>query len=192
MINKALKLKQNQKEFLLNSLIKSKNFYGESTNKIKKNNLPFIYGVRHNFFIINLKHTISFLKKSLNLIQITLRKKKNILVIGDAFDINFLLNQQFIKKNKNIFLYNEEWIKGLLTNKNIFFFFKKKKIDLIVFLKSETKEKYLLTEIKHTQIPVIALSNTNTDTTSINYPIISNNKNLKSIFFLMYLIRKII
>jgi ribosomal protein S2 len=175
MINKALKLKQNQKEFLLNSLIKSKNFYGESTNKIKKNNLPFIYGVRHNFFIINLKHTISFLKKSLNLIQITLRKKKNILVIGDAFDINFLLNQQFIKKNKNIF-----------------FFFKKKKIDLIVFLKSETKEKYLLTEIKHTQIPVIALSNTNTDTTSINYPIISNNKNLKSIFFLMYLIRKII
>jgi len=192
MINKTLKLKQIEKEFLLNSLIKSKNFYGESLDKIKKNNFSFIYGIRHNFSIINLKYTIFFLKRSLNLIKLTLKKKKNILVIGDALDIYFLLNQQFIKKKKNIIFYNEEWINGLLTNKTISLFFKKKNIDLIIFLKSETKEKYLLTEIKHKQIPVIALANTNTDTNYINYPIITNNKNLKSIFFLMYLIRKTI
>ena len=55
MINKKIKLKKMQKEFLLNSLFKSKNFYGESLNKIKKKNFNFIYGIQHNFYIINLK-----------------------------------------------------------------------------------------------------------------------------------------
>ena len=76
MINKKIKIKKIQKEFLLNSLFKSKNFYGESIKKIKKKNFNFIYGIRHNFSIINLKLTIFYIQKSLFLIKYYLKKKK--------------------------------------------------------------------------------------------------------------------
>ena len=36
MINKKIKIKKIQKEYLLNSLFKSKNFYGESLKETKK------------------------------------------------------------------------------------------------------------------------------------------------------------
>jgi ribosomal protein S2 len=191
MINKNIKIKKIQKEFLLNSLFKSKNFYGESLKKTKKKNFNYIYGFRHNFSIINLKSTIFYIQKILFLIKFCIKKKKNILIIGNSFDINFLLKKkkQF-SNNKNIILYNEKWINGLLTNKSISNFLKKQEIKLVILLKSNVKENYLLTEFNHKNIPVISLVNTNFNIDYVNYPIFSNTKNLKSLFFLIYLIRK--
>lgn len=194
MINKKIKIKNIQKEYLLNSLFKSKNFYGESLKETKKKNLPFIYGFRHNYSIINLKTTIFFLKKILFLIKLCIKKNKKILIIGDSFDIKFLLSQSdkinFTQNNKNIILKNDIWVNGLLTNKSVSNFLKLNKINLIILLKSKTKYNYLLTEFNHKNIPVITLNNTNCNLDFINYPIFSNTKNLKSIFFLIYLIRK--
>ena len=195
MINKKIKKKHAQKEFLLNSLFKSKNFYGESLNlnKINKKNFNFIYGFRHNFSIINLKTTIFYIQKALFLIKYYLKKKKNILIIGNSFDISFLLNKkEYVNNNKNIILYNKEWINGLLTNKTISNFIKKKNIKLVILLKSNIKEYYLLTEFYNKKIPIIALVNTNINIDYINYPIFSNTKNLKSLFFLIYLIKKVL
>jgi ribosomal protein S2 len=191
MINKKIKIKKIQKEFLLNSLFKSKNFYGSLLNK--KQNIPFIYGCRHNFSIINLKITSFYIQKILFLLKYCLKKKKNILIIGNSFDINFLLNKKnsFINKNKNIILYKEKWIKGLITNEKIFNFYKKKKIKLIFFLKTENKIHSLFTEFNHKNIPIISLVNTDFNINLVNYPIFTNTKNLKSLFFLLYLIRKI-
>jgi ribosomal protein S2 len=190
MINKNIKIKKTQKEFLLNSLFKSKNFYGESLKKTKKKNFNYIYGFRHNFSIINLKSTIFYIQKALFLIKFCLKKKKNILIIGNSFDIDFLLKKKQFSNNKNIILYNEKWVNGLLTNKSISNFLKKKEIKLVILLKSNVKENYLLTEFNHKNIPVISLVNTNFDIRFVNYPIFSNTKNLKSLFFLIYLIRK--
>nr|YP_008475351.1 ribosomal protein S2 [Achlya hypogyna]AGS55476.1 ribosomal protein S2 [Achlya hypogyna] len=194
MINKKIKIKKIQKEYLLNSLFKSKNFYGESLKETKKKNLPFIYGFRHNYAIINLKSTIFFLQKALFLIKLCLKKNKKILIIGDSFDIKFLISEStkvnFIKNNKNIILKNDIWVNGLLTNKTISNFLKQNKINLVILLKSKIKQNYLLTEFNHKNIPVITLNNTNSNIDYINYPIFSNTKNLKSLFFLIYLIRK--
>nr|YP_008475405.1 ribosomal protein S2 [Thraustotheca clavata]AGS55520.1 ribosomal protein S2 [Thraustotheca clavata] len=194
MINKKIKIKKIQKEYLLNSLFKSKNFYGESLKKTKKKNLPFIYGFRHNYSIINLKSTIFVLQKSILLIKNCLKKKKNILIIGDSFDIKFLLSESkkinFLNNNKNIFLKNDTWVNGLITNENVSNFLKFNKINLVILLKSKTKENYLLKELNYKNIPVITLNNTNSNIDYINYPIFSNTKNLKSLFFLIYIIRK--
>ena len=56
-------LTNNNNNILLNSLFKSKNFYGESFNKTNKDTLPFLYGIRHNYSIINLKYTSFFFKR---------------------------------------------------------------------------------------------------------------------------------
>lgn len=189
MINKKIKNKKIQKKFLIDSLFKSKNFYGELLTEIKKKNFSFIYGFRYNFSIINLIQTSLFIQKSLFLIKLCLKKKENILIIGDHFEIQFLLERDEIKKNKNIILFEDSWTNGLLTNKYISNFIQKN-INLIILLKSETEENYLLTEFFYKKIPTITLNNVNTNLNLINYPIFSNTKNLKSLFFLIYLIRK--
>lgn len=193
MINNKLKIKNTEKKFLLNSLFKSKNFYGESLNKTKKEILPFIYGIRHGYSIINLKYTIPFLKRSLNLLKHSLKKKKNILIIGNSIDMEFLLNKQYIKNNKNIILFKDEWVNGTLTNsKNIPSILKNKKINLVVVLHTSVKQEYLFTEIYNSKIPLITFADTSSDIKYVNYPIITNCRNIQSVFFLMYLIRKII
>ena len=191
MINQIIKYKNIKKKKLLNGLFKSKNFYGDFLTETKKKNFYFIYGYRYNFSIINLVQTSLLIQKSLYLIKYFFRKKKNILLIGDHFEIQFLLERDEIKTNNNIILYEDSWTNGLLTNKSVSNYLNKNNIQLIILLKSETYEKSLLTEFHNINIPVITLNNTNIDLNYTNYPIFCNTKNLKSLFFLIYLIRKI-
>jgi ribosomal protein S2 len=190
MINKKLKNKQKNNNNLLNILFKSKTFYGESIKKTNKTLFPYIYGIRHKYTIINLKYLLLMLKRNFKLIQLTLKKKKKILIIANSNDINFLINQQFIKNNPNIFFFNKIWINGYLTNKTINFLFKSKKIDLILLLKNSVNETYLNKEVFNLSIPVMSILNTNQNLSQINYPIITNTKNIHSLFTLLFLLRK--
>ena len=117
MINKK-KNKENN-NILLNLLFKSKNIYGESLKDTNKEILPFIYGIRHNYTIINLKNISFFLKRIFKLIKFTINKNEKILIIGNSDDIKFLINKKFIKNNQNIIFFNKDWVNGLVTNKII-------------------------------------------------------------------------
>jgi ribosomal protein S2 len=190
MIDKTIQIKKEQ-NLLLNSLFKSKNFYGEPLNKTNKNILPFIYGIRYNYSIINLKYTSFFLKRIFKLIKYILKKNKKILIIGNSSSMKFLVNKNFTKNNKNIIFFNKDWINGLVTNKKIGSFFNKKNIKLILIIKSSIDEKYLNKELSTLQIPIISFIDTNQSLENINYPILTNSKNIKSLYILMYLIRKL-
>ena len=63
---------------------------------------------------------------------------------------------------------------------------------MILIIKSSVDENYLNTELLSLQIPIISFINTNQNLKNINYPVITNSKNIKSLYMLMYLIRKII
>ncbi len=192
MIDKNKMKKKNQQNLLLNSLFKSKNFYGEFLNKTNKNILPFLYGIRHQYSIINLKYTSIYLKRVFKLMQNTLKKNKKILIIGNSNDIKFLLNENFTKNNKNIIFYNQEWINGLITNNgHINSFFKNNQINLILIIKTSIHEKYLNKELSILNIPIVSFVNTNQNIENIDYPIITNTKNIKSLYILMYLIRQL-
>ena len=190
MIEKKKNLKINNS--LLNILFKSKNFYGQSFNTINKNILPFIYGIRNNYVIINLKYTSIFLKRTFKLIQhIILNKKNKILIIGNSNDIKFLINKNFSKNNKNIIFLNNEWINGLITNDKIKIFLNKRKIKLILIIKSSVNEVFLNKELSTLHIPIISFINTNQSINNIHYPILHNSENIQSLYSLIYLIRKI-
>lgn len=192
MIDKNKIKKKNQQNLLLNSLFKSKNFYGEFLNKTNKNILPFLYGIRHQYSIINLKYTSIYLKRVFKLMQNTLKKNKKILIIGNSNDIKFLLNENFTKNNKNIIFYNQEWINGLITNNDqMNSFFKNNQINLILIIKTSIHEKYLNKELSTLNIPIVSFVNTNQNIENIDYPIITNTKNIKSLYILMYLIRQL-
>ena len=189
LIEKPIKQKTN--DFLLNILFNSKNFYGESLHTLNKKLLPFLYGTRHNYVIIDLKHTSIMLKRVLILLKNFIKTKKKILIIGNSVDIQFLINKNLIKKRKNILFLNNEWIHGLITNKKINILLNKNAIDLILVIKSSTNEKFLNQELSSLQIPIISFVNTNQDITNIHYPILHNSNNIKSLYSLIYLIRKL-
>jgi ribosomal protein S2 len=191
--------KKNNNNILLNLLFKSKNIYGEYLKDTNKDIMPFIFGIRHNYTIINLKNVSFYLKRIFKLLQYTLAKKKNILVIGNSDDIQFLINKKFIKNNKNIVFFNKDWVNGLITNKitnnsenkKINQLLNKNRIKLILIIKSSINEKFLNKELSTLNIPIISFINTSQELKNINYPIVSNSKNIKSLYILMYLLRKV-
>lgn len=197
MINKKKKKENNN--ILLNLLFKSKNIYGESLKDTNKEILPFIYGIRHNYTIINLKNISFFLKRIFKLIKFTINKNEKILIIGNSDDIKFLINKKFIKNNQNIIFFNKDWVNGLVTNKIINNFtnekinslLNKEEIKLVLIIKSSTNEKFLNKELSTLKIPTISFINTSQSLKDINYPIITNSKNIKSLYTLMYLLRKL-
>jgi ribosomal protein S2 len=191
--------KKNNNNILLNLLFKSKNIYGESLKETTKDIMPFIYGVRHNYTIINLKNVSFYLKRIFKLLEYILNKNEKILVIGNSDDIQFLVNKKFVKNKENILFFNEEWVNGLITNKinnnaineKINNLLNKNEIKLILIIKSSINENFLNKELSILNIPIISFINTNQNLKNINYPIVSNSKNIKSLYTLMYLLRKI-
>ena len=179
-------------------MFKSKILYGESLTFINKDILPFIYGSRNKRSIINLNSVSFFLKRSFKLIKIILQKNEKILVIGNNPEIQFLVNTSFIKKNINIIFFNKEWINGLITNKImnstfnkiINYLIKEEELKLILIIKSSVKDTFLNQELSVIKIPIISLINTNQTLKNIDYPIVTNSKNIQSIYILMYLLRK--
>lgn len=190
---------KNNNNLLLNLLFKSKNMYGESIHNINKEISPFIYGKRYNRIIIDLKKVSLVLKRIFKLIKYITKKNKKILIIGNSNEIKFLFTPAFRKKNSNIIFFNKEWINGLITNKIInttfnkliYYLIKENEIKLILIIKSSIKESFLNQELSTLKIPIISFINTNQTLKNINYPIITNLKNIQSIYSLMYLLRKI-
>jgi ribosomal protein S2 len=197
MINNK-KNKENN-NILLNLLFKSKNIYGESLKNTNKEILPFIYGVRHNYVIINLKNISFFFKRIIKLIKFTIIKNEKILIIGNSDDIKFLINKKFIKNNQNIIFFNKDWINGLITNKisnnlineKLNLLLTKEEIKLVLIIKSSISDKFLNKELSTLKIPTISFINTDQNLKNINYPIVTNSKNIKSLYTLMYLLRKL-
>jgi len=197
MINQKKKKENNN--ILLNLLFKSKNIYGESLKNTNKEILPFIYGIRHNYTIINLKNISFFLKRIFKLIKFTINNNEKILIIGNSDDIKFLINKKFVKNNQNIVFFNKDWVNGLITNKitnnsineKINMLLTKDEIKLILIIKSSINEKFLNKELSTLKIPTISFINTSQSLKDINYPVITNSKNIKSLYTLMYLLRKL-
>ena len=193
------KKKNNNNNILLNLLFKSKNMYGESLIYTNKEILPFNYGSRYNKTIINLKNVSFVLKRIFKVIKYIIQKNEKILIIGNSDEIKFLFTTAFNKKNSNIIFFNKEWINGLITNKIknttfnkvINYLIKENEIKLILIIKSSIKEDFLNQEIYTLKIPIISLINTSQTLKNINYPIVTNSKNIQSIYTLMYLLRKI-
>ena len=190
--------KQKCNNNLLNLLFKSKNMYGESLKSTRKEILPYIYGSRYNKTIINLKEVSLVLKRVFKLIRSLTKKGGKILIIGNSNEIKFLFTQAFLKKNPNIIVFKKEWVNGLVTNKImnttfnkiINYLIKKDEIKLIIIIKSALQDTFLNKEISTLKIPIISLINTNQTLKNINYPIVTNSKNIKSLYILMFLLRK--
>lgn len=181
--------KKNFNNEVVNILFKSKSFYGGFVNKIDKDILPFIYGKRNDILIINLKYTNIFIKKIFNLIKFTFFKQKKVLIISNSNDTDFLLDDNYTKNNKLIIYFNKKWINGNITNKSIDSLMKNNEINLIFIYKISNI--YFNKELFSLKTPIISLIDPSQKLTNINYPLIVNLNNIKSLYSLLYIFRKI-
>lgn len=190
---------------LFNMLLKSKMIFGETIKKTKPETLPFIYGTRHNYTIININYLIPIIVRIFKFfIEFNKKNKKldkKILIIGNSIDMKFMINKHFIKNKSSIIFLNKSWKHGLITNysvknkhrnKELEQNLKDKKIQLIIVLKSALYEPVLLNELKDIKVPIVAITTTNSKLKNIQYPIISSSNNIKALYTLLYAVRKLI
>ena len=81
-------------------------------------------------------------------------------------------------------------IRNSIFNKIIHYLIKEEELKLILIIKSSVKDNFLNKELSVIKIPIISLINTNQTLKNINYPIVTNSKNIQSLYILMFLLRK--
>jgi ribosomal protein S2 len=190
-----------KKTKLFNTLMKSKMMYGETIKKTKSEVLPFLYGTRHNYTIININYTVSLIVRLFKFLKDFKSLNKKILIIGNSLDIQFMINNELYKNNESIVYFNKSWKHGLITNMSVFNknrdkivgeSIAKKEIQLIIILKSTLHEPILLKELKNINAPIIAITTTSSNLKNVQFPFISSSNNIKALYTLLYVFRKLI
>lgn len=176
---------------LLENLIKSNSHYGNLLKYSNPKSFNYLIGLRSKQCIINLESTIQLLKRSFLIIEKVLKKKRKhkVLIICNDIKTSFLKKELTNKKLlKRIKFINEDWSGGLLTNPLLSKQYLKNIGVIISF--NNVHDNLLIKEANKSNIPLISVANTNIDPNLINYPIIINDNNIKSIFFLTFLFKK--
>lgn len=148
-------------------------------------------------------HIESYLKKSLKIIYDYHCNNKKILFIGIPITIQNKF-KNILKKTKHLYITEEIWVRGLLTNRSSLFKFlkkkstKNKKLKILLSIKKkpdlvilfdETKEKFVIRETDQLKIPLITVNSKMFENPSVLYKIPGNftfsHKKTGNVFFFM-------
>ena len=198
-VKKEKKIKN--KNLILNNLLKSKSHLGCSSTETHFKNVDYLIGFRKNQSVINLDTTVQSLLRVLKLLKITFKMStknpKNIVIVANDLKTEYFKRKVLKKKTlsilrkKNIYFHfiNHKWVGGLLTNVKMSKYLDKATL-IISF--NDIKDDILINETRSSKKPLVSFINTNTNSNLVEYPIIFNNNNLKSNFFIIELFIKYI
>lgn len=175
---------------IFKKLLIAKNYKGPLKGEILPQNKFYLYGLRNDRGIINLEYTLQNLKRSLKLTLEIMNKiehnpKLKILIFIN--DLPLKAMGSIFKSNKNTRIITEKWVPGTLT-KN---YSNRKNFPLIIVF-SKTNSKSISKECQKLKIPSIFFSNLDFDFKATNYLVPTNTKNIKSLYLLISLFRKIL
>lgn len=175
---------------IFKKLLIAKNHKGPLKGEIIPQNKFYLYGLRNDRGIINLEYTIQNLKRSLKLTLEVLNKiqytpKSKILIFIN--DLPLKAMGSIFEKNKNTQVITEKWIPGTLTKK----YSNRKNFPLIIVF-SKTNNKSISKECQKLKIPTIFFSNLDFDFKGTSYPVPTNTKNIKSLYLLISLFKKVL
>lgn len=178
------------KDATLEQLMNAGVHFGHSTDIWHRNMLPFIYGRRSGIHIIDLEHTLSYLRTALNVTSDIALKGGTILFVGmRPFLRDILVNSA---RYSGQFYVHEKWLYGCLQNHA--FTLKKATVegvliqpDLIVILDMKESE-YCLKESSLVNVPTVGLCDTDCDPNMVTYPIPGNDDSYSSVEMISYLL----
>jgi small subunit ribosomal protein S2 len=153
--------------------------YGNSTEVWHRNALPFIYGRREGIHIINLEHTLIYLKRAANVVREVSKNGGNILFVGSRSYMKQILADAAVRSNN--FYVTCKWTKGTLSDyQNVL----KHSLregntrfihpDLIIVLDMNNSQE-CLHEATLKKVPTIGLIDTDCDAAQVTYAIPGND-----------------
>lgn len=164
---------------------------GHSTSLWNPATLPFIFGTREGISIINLEHTLVYLRRACNVAKEIAYRGGSILFIGTRPGFQELTIEA--ARNCEGYHVSGKWIPGTLTNAyqvlgrhappdpedptrrpQIY------KPDLIVLL-NPLENKIAIAEAQLNMIPIIAITDTDYDPRKVTYPIPANDDSIRGV-----------
>ena len=189
-----LKLKK-----LINSLLKKRLHLGQHKSKLNPTIIPYIYGIKNNFCIIDIKKTIRQLQNALKIIYyIGTKDYSSFLIIGTTLGVQNMVKDVSNQYNFN-YVNGDSWISGLITNtkslkraaileqnneKKISKYLNFVQPDILIILNPQDNLD-AINEANIKSIPIIAFVDTHCSIKNIDYPIIMNNESLDGVFFVL-------
>lgn len=151
---------------------------GHATFKWSPKMAPFIYGERAGIHIIDLEKTFLCLRQACHVVMDIAAKGGTVLFVGTEEKIQRLTYE--CAEDAGQFYVNLRWIGGTITNRSQVLRNDKISPDIMIVLDPKKNMK-AITEAKFSNIPVIAICDTDCDPTDITYPIPANDDSFASI-----------
>ncbi|KAI9338643.1 ribosomal protein S2, flavodoxin-like domain-containing protein [Pilaira anomala] len=164
---------------------------GHSTSLWEPATLPFIFGTREGISIINLEHTLVYLRRACNVAREVSLRGGSILFVGTRPGFQDLTIEA--ARYCDGFHVSSKWIPGTLTNRHQVLGRhaapdpedpgrppKTYKPDLIVIL-NPLEHKIALSEAQLNNIPIIAITDTDYDPRRVAYPIPANDDSIRGV-----------
>ncbi|KAI8331321.1 ribosomal protein S2, flavodoxin-like domain-containing protein [Chlamydoabsidia padenii] len=175
----------------INKLLAAGLHLGHSTSLWEPATLPFIFGTREGISIINLEHTLVYLRRACNVArEITLRGG-SILFVGTRPGFQDLTIDA--ARQCEGYHVSSKWIPGTLTNAHQVLGRhaspdpehpgrppKTYKPDLIILL-NPLENKIAISEAQLNKIPVVAITDTDYDPRLVTYPIPANDDSIRGV-----------
>ncbi|KAK9899303.1 ribosomal protein S2 [Cystobasidium minutum MCA 4210] len=152
---------------------------------------PHIYGTRHNVSIIDMRETLTALRRAAALVKATVENDGIVLFVGNKNlkDSERVLEANARKMGRNGYA-TSRWLPGTLTNATTLFSASKSMIQdsdanptsflpSLIVLFSPLTTPHTLREANATNIPTIALCDSNVDPRHFTYPIPCNDDSLR-------------
>jgi small subunit ribosomal protein S2 len=193
---------------VLNQLFKIGTHLGHKTSRWNSKMAPYLFGRRNDIHIINLEKTIYLLRRVIKIVSYTLKNNGNILIIGNSENNRKFV--QFLGERFKVPYVCDKWVGGILGNWESFskkmqsikikrrvvsftkgLRFMNKKPDIIIILNINENQD-AINEIRKLNIPIIGIVDTNSNLTSITYPVPGNDNSPVVQYFYITILENIL
>ena len=176
----------NLPEVNIEELLESGVHFGHNVKRWNPKMEEYIFGVRNNIHIFDLRLTVEAINIALVKLHDTVKKNGKILFVGTKKQCSLVVKE--LAELNNYYYVNKRWLGGTLTNwktisnsiniggiKNL-----DGKPDLLIIF-DVVKDKIAVLEAKKLNIPVIGIVDSNADPDLIDYVIPGNDDAIRSI-----------
>ncbi|KAJ3811545.1 ribosomal protein S2, flavodoxin-like domain-containing protein [Lentinula aff. lateritia] len=168
------------KDATLSALLASGAHFGHASSRMNPNFLPYAYGTRAGITLIDLDHTLPLLRRAAKVVRAVAANDGQIVFIGTRADIRPVVQKAAQRLGTQGFHVGDRWLPGTLTNKWQMFgheTVRSKRIvpDLVILL-NPIQNMNAIQECALSNVPTIAIVDSNVDPRIVMYPIPANDE----------------
>jgi len=168
------------KDATLSALLASGAHFGHASSRMNPNFMPYAYGTRAGITLIDLDHTLPLLRRAAKVVRAIAANDGQIVFIGTRPDIRPVVQKAAQRLGPQGYHVGDRWLPGTLTNKWQMFGHEtvrsKRIIPDLVILLNPISNMCAIQECALSNVPTIAIVDSNVDPRIVMYPIPANDE----------------